>query len=109
MSCGVFRRRFSMISKKLATAVCAIVCCATLTVNSYAAERTVHSFQAKPGATPYGSLVSDANGNLYGVTASGGCRSGGNGCGTVYELSPTSGGDWNVATLYIFKGGTDGL
>jgi uncharacterized repeat protein (TIGR03803 family) len=100
-----------MNSTRLAPAICAIVFCATLTVNSYAAERTIHTFQAKPGATPYGSLVSDANGNLYGVTASGGdgCRSGGNGCGTIYELSPTSGGGWNVTTLYIFKGGTDGF
>jgi uncharacterized repeat protein (TIGR03803 family) len=55
------------------------------------------------GAEPAGGLLSDAAGNLYGVTASGGayCASQG-GCGTVYELSPANGGIWTETILYNF-------
>ena len=34
---------------------------------------------------------------------------GGQGCGTVFELSPGSSGNWTEKVLYNFKGGTDGL
>jgi uncharacterized repeat protein (TIGR03803 family) len=42
------------------------------------------------GYLPYGSLILDANGNLYGTTAQGGNLSGcmGNGCGVVFEITP---------------------
>jgi uncharacterized repeat protein (TIGR03803 family) len=57
-------------------------------------------------------LVFDAAGNLYGTTDNGGnlnCADGsGNGCGTVSELSPASGGGWTQTVLYSFNGGTDG-
>ena len=53
----------------------------------------------KNGAGP-GALVSDAEGNLYGVTATGG--DGGNGgCGTVFELSRVKNG-WAEKVLYRF-------
>jgi uncharacterized repeat protein (TIGR03803 family) len=49
---------------------------------------------------PQGGVTFDANGNLYGTTESGGA----NGAGTVYELTPPSGGTglWNVSVLYSF-------
>ena len=49
---------------------------------------------------PQGGVIFDANGNLYGTTESGGA----NGEGTVYELSPPSGGSgpWTVSVLYSF-------
>jgi uncharacterized repeat protein (TIGR03803 family) len=59
--------------------------------------------------SPSGFTV-DANGNLYGVTATGG----GNtcnvpGCGTVYELSPpTNGSQWGHKVLYEFQSAEDG-
>jgi len=59
-----------------------------------------HSFRAQ---SPSG-LVVDAKGNLYGENETGGQF----GSGTVYELSPSSGGVWTEKTLYTFKGGTSG-
>jgi len=63
----------------------------------------------KDGASPYGGLVIDAAGNLYGTTGYGGT---GNcvvlgilmGCGTVFELSPPKqkGGPWTETVLYSF-------
>lgn len=62
------------------------------------------------GALPsYSVLVFDQAGNLYGTTAwggGGGC--GGNGCGMVFELSPTLSGQWRESILYTFSGGNDG-
>jgi uncharacterized repeat protein (TIGR03803 family) len=52
------------------------------------------------GARP-GFLVADSAGNLYGTTAGGGSNCGVNGCGTVFELSP-SGSGWTQKTLYVF-------
>ena len=49
-------------------------------------------------------MTIDASGNLYGVTESGGA----NEAGTVYELSPVSGGVWTKTVLYPFSfGNTD--
>ncbi len=59
---------------------------------------------------PVGDVVFDSAGNIYGVTITGGgdgCFNN-QGCGTVYELTPSGGGGWLETTLYIFKGGTDG-
>jgi hypothetical protein len=60
------------------------------------------------GMSPRASLTFDSAGNLYGTTAEGGvliqsCNSGsGSGCGTVFELKPTSGGGWKESVLYRF-------
>jgi hypothetical protein len=61
------------------------------------------------GTSPYGGLVIDSAGNLYGTTGYGGT---GNcvlvgisvGCGTVYELSPPAqkDGTWTEQVLYSF-------
>jgi len=57
------------------------------------------------GQEPYGRLVFDGQGNLYGTTLAGGtaCTSG---CGTVFRLVPGSSG-WQESVLYTFQGGTD--
>jgi hypothetical protein len=67
------------------------------------------------GTTPFGGLVIDSLGNLYGTTGYGGtgdCILLGSklGCGTVFELSPPAqkGGAWTETILYSFKGGKDG-
>jgi len=61
------------------------------------------------GASPYGGLVIDATGNLYGTTGYGGtgnCTVLGSklGCGTVFELSPPrqKDGKWTETVLYSF-------
>ena len=57
------------------------------------------------GAAPIAALVADSAGNLYSTTSSGATNS----CGSVFELSPASGGAWTETTLYDFAGGsTDG-
>jgi len=62
-------------------------------------ESVLYTFQAAPdGTTPYyGSPVQDSQGNLYGVTLSGGAYGG----GTVYQLSP-SGSGWTETILWSF-------
>ena len=55
------------------------------------------------GSTPYGGLVFDASGNLYGTTVNGGA----NGVGTIYELSP-SGSGWSESVLFSFTGNYPG-
>ena len=57
------------------------------------------------GRSPYGGLVRDANGNLYGTAAAAGNLQGcGNGCGTVFKLDTSS----KFTVLYTFSGGDDG-
>jgi uncharacterized repeat protein (TIGR03803 family) len=66
-------------------------------------EKVLYTFQGgSDGTTPLGGLISDAAGNLYGTTASGGSGDG----GTVFELTP-SGGQWNFHLLYSFNAPAD--
>jgi uncharacterized repeat protein (TIGR03803 family) len=81
-------------------------------------ETVLYVFQGAPvgdGASPFGGLVIDSAGNLYGTTGYGGigtCLASGTdvGCGTVFELSPPAqkGGAWTETVLYSFQGNTDG-
>lgn len=63
-------------------------------------ETVLHTFADDgDGCGPYGRLVFDRAGNLYGTTA-------GNGLsvpGTIFELSPQGGG-WNFTTIYTSSG-----
>lgn len=72
-------------------------------------ESVLYSFAGgSDGAAPYGAVVLDAAGNLYGTTSQGGGSGcGGTGCGTVYELTP-SGSGWGDNILYAFHNGADG-
>jgi len=58
------------------------------------------------GAGP-SNLIFDKAGNLYG-TAGGGTGCPPNGCGIVYELSPSKGGGWTETVLYAFDQNNDG-
>jgi uncharacterized repeat protein (TIGR03803 family) len=65
------------------------------------------------GAYP-GNIIFDSKGNLYGTTTAGGvqiCTLDGAeaGCGTVYELTPTTSGEWNETTLYQFPNEDSGI
>jgi len=67
--------------------------------------RTIYSFRGQPdGNFPYGALLFDHLGNIYGTTYYGGA----NGIGAVYELSPRPLGEWDETVLYSFQSGTDG-
>lgn len=61
-------------------------------------EKVLHSFNFTDGGGPYGGLVMDAAGNLYGTTYAGGSG----GWGTVFELTPTGGGGWTEKVLFSF-------
>ncbi len=65
---------------------------------------TIYAFTGTPDAGfPYGGLLSDASGNLYGTTY----YDGANNLGCVYKLSH-AGSAWTEQLLYSFKGGDDG-
>jgi uncharacterized repeat protein (TIGR03803 family) len=67
-------------------------------------ESVLYSFTGgSDGGTPYGGLVIDASGNLYGTTYAGGAS----GQGTVFELMP-SGSTWTEVVIHSFAGGSDG-
>jgi uncharacterized repeat protein (TIGR03803 family) len=79
-------------------------------------EELVHSFNenGRDGYAPYAGLIRDTAGNLYGTTFLGGngtCNySEGQGCGTVFELTPRSGGGWREKILHNFNAdGIDGI
>jgi len=62
-------------------------------------EKVLYSFAGgTDGINPFDGLVADKAGNLYGTTQSGGAI----GLGTVFELSPSSGGSWTEKILYSF-------
>lgn len=70
-------------------------------------EIILHTFHedGTDGGQLQGSLIFDRAGNLYGTTVQGGKNFG----GTVFELSPGTGGAWTETILYNFPAnGTDG-
>jgi uncharacterized repeat protein (TIGR03803 family) len=58
---------------------------------------TLTSFNGTDGVNPYGGLIMDSSGNLYGTTAYGGASN----FGTVFELPKGSG---TITTLFTFNG-----
>ncbi|HVI06684.1 MAG TPA: choice-of-anchor tandem repeat GloVer-containing protein [Candidatus Binatia bacterium] len=65
-------------------------------------ETVLVDFTGDNGLTPYGNLILDGAGNLYGTTQGGGP----NGWGIVFELSPNGDGTWSENILHGF--GKDG-
>ena len=67
----------------------------------------LYAFNYTDGFEPFGGLVRDAAGNLYGVTADGGEKGSncnGGDCGLVFKLDTTG----KETVLHAFTGGTDG-
>jgi uncharacterized repeat protein (TIGR03803 family) len=63
-------------------------------------EKVLYSFQnGNDGNQPWGNLVLDSSGNLYGTASLGGAGNG----GTVFELIP-SGGGWTFNLIYALQG-----
>ncbi|HEV2379439.1 MAG TPA: choice-of-anchor tandem repeat GloVer-containing protein [Terriglobia bacterium] len=66
-------------------------------------ETALYTFNGgADGFAPYGGLVRDTAGNLYGTTAYGGA--GCEFCGVVFQVTPSG----NETVLYTFTGGADG-
>ena len=61
-------------------------------------ENVLVNYDNTNGANPYGNLIIDASGSLYGTTTGGGQ----NGGGVVYKLAP-SGGGFTYSVLYAFS------
>lgn len=63
-------------------------------------ESTLHNFQeATDGALPFGGVIFDQAGNLYGTTVT----EGPDGAGTVFKLTPSN-GTWTLTVLHSFAG-----
>lgn len=63
-------------------------------------ESVLYSFAGRDdGANPYGGLIFDRAGNLYGATV--GADGPGSGPSTVFKLTPSD-GTWTLSTLYSF-------
>jgi uncharacterized repeat protein (TIGR03803 family) len=76
-------------------------------------EKLLHNFAGgTDGLEPNAGVIFDGAGNLYGTTfRGGGSTNCWEGCGTVFELSPTAGAPWTETVLYRFcpeKGCSDG-
>jgi uncharacterized repeat protein (TIGR03803 family) len=72
-------------------------------------EKVLYNFAGGTGdgQGPWGGLIRDASGTLYGTTYSGGIKSGcliNNGCGTVFKVEKTG----KETVLHFFTGGSDG-
>ncbi len=81
----------------------------TITPITLPQEKVLYSFgaTANDGGVPYASLILDSKGNLYGTTEYGGTNQITYGlktvtAGTVFELSPKTGGGWTEIVLYDF-------
>ena len=65
-------------------------------------ETVIHSFgSGTDGAVPRSNLTLDTAGNVYGTTPQGGAQA----SGTVFKISPQSGGGWKESILYSFNPG----
>ena len=74
-------------------------------------EKVLWSFAGgNDGAYPVDGLIADSAGNFYGTTTAGGSTTAcsGGGCGTVFKLAPTGGGNYTEAPIYSFHGTSDG-
>jgi len=62
-------------------------------------EMLLASLTDEHGEYPYGSLILDAAGNLYGTASEGGAFN----AGTVFKVSTASGGGWMLRDVYSFS------
>ncbi|HEY3638429.1 MAG TPA: choice-of-anchor tandem repeat GloVer-containing protein, partial [Rhizomicrobium sp.] len=78
-------------------------CGTVFKISSDGTESILHAFHGSDGAYPYGGVIIDNAGNLYGTTNAGGrgCRH--QGCGTVFKLAP-DGTETTLANLNRHSG-----
>jgi uncharacterized repeat protein (TIGR03803 family) len=108
-----------MNTRKLSRTFATLVTLATFTIGLGASaqaqtETTLYNFPGGYiGGLPESDLIMDSAGNLYGTTLEGGgpaskCGTSESSCGTVYELSPGSGGTWTETILHSFSEDANG-
>src|SRR6266481_1304331 len=86
------------INRSLRLTALALAVAALAPGQSRAANLTpLVSFNSTDGASPQAGLIADANGNLFGTTASGGANDG----GTVFEIAKTAGGYASTPTVLV--------
>jgi uncharacterized repeat protein (TIGR03803 family) len=92
--------RARRLPSRFSNVLCALVVSWMLVPSVPAATKykVLHAFAGKDGGGPFASLILDAQGNLYSTTWSGGTY----GRGTVFELTPSSGGRWTETVLHSF-------
>ena len=68
-------------------------------------ESVLYSFLGgTDGSYPWAGVVFDSQGNLFGMTRTGGTTD----CGTIYELTPNGSGGWNESVIWNFDNNVDG-
>ncbi len=68
-------------------------------------QTVIHQFTGgSDGSGPGSGLTFDTQGNLYGMTPTGGAY----GLGTVFQLQPQTNGSWKLNVVHAFTGGDDG-
>jgi uncharacterized repeat protein (TIGR03803 family) len=72
----------------------------------FSVAHTFNGRDGKKGSQPSGGLSSDGEGNLFGMTGGGGDLScdNGNGCGTIFKLSPKSKNGFIFSVVDAFNG-----
>src|SRR5205814_2268946 len=89
---------------------CDLGCGTVFRLDTTGRLHVLHKFAGADGTQPFGPLIEDAAGNLYGVAKSGGdllCpdpQVSTSGCGTVFRLSRKK----ELTILHAFHGGADG-
>lgn len=82
------------------TVGCGVVFKLTPTSNGSWMESILHTFNGSDGSEPYGGVILDSTGNLYGTTFYGGDS----GLGEVFKLSAASSGGWSETVIHSFLG-----
>jgi uncharacterized repeat protein (TIGR03803 family) len=69
-------------------------------------EKVLHSFSGPDGSHPWGGMILDSAGSLFGTTYDGGPYN----TGTVFQLTPKGKESWTESVIYSFKlNGKDGV
>ena len=90
---AVRKLKLTVLAAAVVAALC--ICPTAQTAPKY---KVLHKFAGSDGAGPYGGVIADESGNLYGTAAGGGTY----GYGTVFELRPGPKGQWTETALYSF-------
>ncbi|MBZ5572072.1 MAG: hypothetical protein LAO09_09345 [Acidobacteriia bacterium] len=85
----------------------AVIVVLTLFSDNARAGKVIHTFGGRDGCGPWGDLIADAAGNLYGTTLNGG---GNPGQGVIFQLTPPvpPNTDWTENIVHRFAGKLDG-